>query len=195
MLLGSHNSWSYLSPKRWWMWLIKFTAKCQSCDIQTQYIKYGVRCFDLRIGFIDGYPCLTHGKVIYKYTLAQIHSDLKWLNDQKDAYVRVIHEARDKKRYTNINVYLFKSFCHWCEQDYPNIHFWCGRNLYNWKYDYVFNLGNSSEPSCEEAYSSVCSPKKIDDWWPWLFAKRKNHLTLQRGTKEDILLIDYVNIK
>ena len=49
MILGSHNSWSYLPPKHWWMWPIHFMAKCQRVDIREQYEKYGVRCFDLRV--------------------------------------------------------------------------------------------------------------------------------------------------
>ena len=31
-----------------------FTCKCQSKDIVTQYEKYGVRCFDLRLRYING---------------------------------------------------------------------------------------------------------------------------------------------
>ena len=49
MILGSHNSWSYLPPKHWWMWSFHFMAKCQRVDIREQYEKYGVRCFDLRV--------------------------------------------------------------------------------------------------------------------------------------------------
>ena len=35
MILGSHNSWTYLSPKKWWMKALAFTAKCQKYDIKT----------------------------------------------------------------------------------------------------------------------------------------------------------------
>ena len=41
MIIGSHNSWSYLPPKHWWMRPFAFMARCQSCDIQAQYEKYG----------------------------------------------------------------------------------------------------------------------------------------------------------
>ena len=74
---------------------------------------------------------------------------------------------------------------------YPNIIWWCGRNLYNWEFDYDFG----TEPSCHEDYSSVSKPKLIDDWWPWLYAKRKNKEILEKGTDKEILLIDFVNIK
>nr|DAH01868.1 MAG TPA: hypothetical protein [Crassvirales sp.] len=33
MKLGTHNSMSYLKPKRWWMRPFHFIAKCQSRHI------------------------------------------------------------------------------------------------------------------------------------------------------------------
>ena len=53
MILGSHNSWSYLTPRKWWMKLFRFVAQCQDYDIKTQYEQFGVRCFDLRLKFDD----------------------------------------------------------------------------------------------------------------------------------------------
>ena len=50
------------------------------------------------------------------------------------------------------------------------------------------------EPTCSESYSSVCPPKIIDDWWPWLFAYLNNKKIKEKGTNKDILLIDFVNI-
>jgi hypothetical protein len=37
-------------------------------------------------------------------------------------------------------------------------------------------------------------PRIIDDWWPWLYAKIHNKKNRLRNYKEDILLIDFVNI-
>ena len=51
MLLGSHNSLSYLSPMKWYMIPFHFMAKCQSVDYKTQYEKYGIRLFDIRLWF------------------------------------------------------------------------------------------------------------------------------------------------
>ena len=59
MILGSHNSWSYLPPKHWWMWPFHFMAKCQRVDIREQYEKYGVKVIvDIvanHMGNIKGY--------------------------------------------------------------------------------------------------------------------------------------------
>lgn len=191
MILGSHNSWTYLKPKKWWMKAIKFTAKCQKYDIETQYEKYGVKCFDLRIKFVDDVPVIAHGPVQYKYNLDELVEDLKYLNEKGDVYLRILHEVRNKKEYTEEAVEQFKGFCEDLIIMFPNLKFWCGRNLYNWVVDFKFKY----DPSCEELYSSVCSPKYIDDWYPLIYAKLHNKKNIKKGTDKDILLIDFVNIQ
>ena len=119
-------------------------------------------------------------------------NDLTFLNARGDCCVRVLHEARNKKQHTRDSFFRFKHFCKTVVEKYHNIHFWCGRNLYNWHYDYYFE---SPEPTCTEKYSSVCPPKYLDDWYPWLYARLNNEKILQQGTKDDIMLIDFVNIK
>lgn len=194
MILGSHNSWSYLPPRKWWMRPIAFMAKCQRVDIRTQYERYGVRCFDLRVRFNKyGLGIVAHGIVEYCFTASKIYEDLAWLEKKGDAYVRVIHEVRTVKQYKNRQRNLFRHFCERLEDEYKNIRFWCGRELFCWGYDYHFP--GYDEPTCEERYASVCPPKIVDDWWPWLFARLHNRAVLSAGTKKDILLIDFVDIK
>lgn len=187
MILGSHNSWSYLPPKKWWMKPFRFIARCQDWDIKTQY-ENGVRCFDLRIQYDNDTLQVVHGSMIYKITCAELLEDLKWLNEQCGVYVRVLHDARNKKVYNDHAVHNFKQDCAAFEQLYPNIKFWCGRNLYNWAVDYEFN----NYPSCEENYSSVILPK-YDDIYPRYYAKKYNKKVYKKGTDKDILLIDFVN--
>lgn len=190
MIIGSHNSWSYLTPTKWWMKLLAFTAKCQSVDLNSQYEKYNVRCFDLRVRFDDNGIKVVHGSIEYKYSYNELMDDLKYLNSKEDCYIRLIHDARTKNKYTEFSEKSFIEFCANVEQTFKNIKFWCGRNLYNWNIDYEFT---KQEPTCSETYSSVCSPKIIDDWWPWLFAIRNNKKFFKEGTDKDILLIDFVN--
>lgn len=191
MILGSHNSWSYLPVRKWWMKPIAFMARCQSVDIRKQY-EMGVRCFDLRVRFNQyGLSIVAHGVVEYCYAASKIYEDLAWLNEQGGCYIRVIHEVRNIRQYKNRKRYLFSSFCMRLEHEYRHICFWCGRELFCWGYDYHFN---TIEPTCDEKYSSVCS-SKILSFWPWLYAKLKNKKTLCKNTDKDILLIDFVNIK
>ena len=49
MILGSNNSWSFLKPKRWYRNLFRWYYRRQDYDIQTQYNRFGVRCFELKV--------------------------------------------------------------------------------------------------------------------------------------------------
>lgn len=192
MILGSHNSWSYLPLKKWWMKPFAFIAKCQEVNIKKQYEAYGVHCFDLRVKFDkDGTLQIAHGSAVYKYSDKDLYKDLDFINDKGDCYVRVLHEIRHKKEHTDASIEDFSNFCKYLEDTYKHINFWCGRNLADWTMDYIF----WHNPSCEELYSSVCPPKLIDDWYPKLYAKRNNKKNLAKGTDKDIMLIDFVNIK
>ena len=192
MVLGSHNAWSYLSPRKWWMKLIGFTAQCQRKTIDVQYNDYGVRCFDLRLRFdADGKPMIVHGPVEYVYTPQDIQDDLKELNERENVSVRVLLDVRSERQYTQQQRDAFWNYCHELEMYYPNIKFWCGRNLYDWTINYNFLYF----PTCIERYASVCKPRLIDDWWPHLFASRYNHGIIEQGTDKDILLVDFVDIR
>lgn len=196
-ILASHNSWSYLPFKQWWLRPFAFMAKCQNTDIKTQYEKYGVRCFDLRIRQNKkGFFTVAHGIGEYKIDSESLARDLCYLDSKKDCYVRVLHEVRTKKQYTKESVELFKYWCDTFELSYSNIQFWCGRNLYNWEYDYEFTYlePTYAEPTCHEDYSSVSKYKYLIGWWPWLYAKIHNKKILKRHYEEDILMIDYINI-
>lgn len=188
MILGSHNSWSYLPPKKWYMRPFRFIARCQDWDIKTQY-EHGVRCFDLRVRYNKDVLEVAHGAVVFKINCATLLEDLRWLNSKGDVWVRVLHEVRNKKQSEQSNTEHFKNDCAAFEQLYPNIKFWCGRNLCDWGIDYKFK----NDPSCKELYSSVVLPK-IDDVYPRYYAKKHNKENYKNGTDRDILLIDFVNL-
>ena len=190
MIVGSHNSWSYLPVKKWWMKSLAFTAKCQSYTIKEQYILFNVKCFDLRIKFNkEGVLQIVHGKIIYEYSYFDLYNDLEWLNNLDDTiYIRILHDVRTKEEYTNKSIELFRYIAMIFQDKFTKLKFWCGRNLYNWKEDYEFLL----KPSCEEKYASVRNPKLLDDWIPFLYAYMNNRKILKEGTDKDILLIDFV---
>lgn len=188
MILGSHNSWTYLPPKKWWMFPFKFTAKCQDCNIIEQY-NLGVRCFDLRVRFNKSKLLVAHGFFEYKIDQNLLFKQLKWLNSCENISVRILHEVRTKNFYIKESIESFQNFCSYVEKEFPSIKFWGGSNLYNQNIDYKFHYN----PSCEGKYSSVSSPKWLDDWFPRIFAWRKNKEIREKGTNKEILLIDFVN--
>lgn len=196
MILGSHNSWTFLRPRKWWMRLLAFTARCQRKSIIIQYKDYGVRCFDLRVRFDYGQLVMAHGIIEYDYARKDLYNDLRWLDLQaqthKDkVYVRVINEIRSEKDYYQPRISHFREFCKEIEERFPNVVFWCGMNLLPTPtIDYLFRQG----PTCEELYASVRKPRIIDDWWPWWYARFHNKKNIAQGTDKDILMIDFVDI-
>ena len=192
MILGSHNSWSFMKPLKWWMKLLSFTARCQSKSIEDQYEKYNVRCFDLRLRYFNGEAYVVHNDFIYGKFWGEISETLKWLNGKNDVVIRVIHDVRTKQNYKFLDIKRFKEDCKRLEEEFPNILFWCGINLYNKQNDYRFEY----QPMCVERYSSACPPQILDDWLPFLYANIKNKLTYRKYKLDkdynSILLIDFI---
>ena len=187
-ILGSHNSWSYLTPKKWWAKLISFTAKCQSLNIIQQY-NQGVRCFDLRIRFVNNKLVIVHGFIEYKYSYEDLLKDLEYLNSKKDCCIRLIHDIRTKKQFLKSSTEKFVLTCYKFELNFKNIKFFGGMNFYNNLKDYNFN----NYISCDGKYASACSPKFIDDLYPKWYAIKNNAKNIKEGTDKDVLLIDFVN--
>ena len=187
--LASHNSWSYLPPRKWWMYPLRFTAKCQSKDIKQQY-EMGVRCFDLRVRFHSEEFVLVHGLMEYKTSKDDFIKDLFWLDEKGDVSIRVVLDIRRKNRTLQGQKYSFQLFCKSLESWYKNIKFFNGQCLYD--KETIHKFGNY--PSCEERYASVCKPKLLDDWFPWMYAKLNNKKLKQMGTEKEYLMLDFVNI-
>lgn len=190
MNLASHNSWSYATPKKWWMKLLRFTAKCQDVDIKTQYEKYGVRMFDLRLKFNAYGPVVVHNIIEYDISKSKLLDDLNYLNDKGDCAVRILLDVRTEKNYTSYQRFNFIDYCTNFKNSFRNISFFGGDNLYNYKNEYHFTY----QPYVIEKYSSVCSPKIIDDWYPRWYAKHNNEDNKKNNTNCDYLMIDFVNI-
>lgn len=190
MKIASHNSWTFLKPKSWWMYLIRRIAKCQEVDIKTQYNEYNVRLFDLRILFnLDGYPEITHGFVKYRCSIADLYNYFEWLNKKGDTAVRILLDTRSKQSYDLYQRTMFRNWCSSLEYTFNNIKFCGGRNLYNWNIDYVFK----NKPAIQEKHTSVQTKK----WLPYLFLKHRakihNPYWRMQGTEADYLMLDYVN--
>lgn len=75
IVIGTHNSMTYLKPKKWYHWLFKPVYKCQSKTIEEQLssiiiingIDYNIDCFDFRIRFDENKdPYFAHGIVGFK---------------------------------------------------------------------------------------------------------------------------------
>lgn len=190
MILGSHNSWSFLKETPWWMIITRPIAKCQDTSIESQFIS-GVRCFDLRLRWDNKSQLfeVCHGRTIYKSNLVD---DLDYLNIKslllkQDIYVRVLLEDSGK-----VKEFVDKKFYNMCDslqKSYKYIKFfggWAARK--RWRQPiYNFNYN----PTVEENHASVKG--KWYEKIPFIYSLRHNKDIINKGTNKDILMIDFIN--
>lgn len=188
MKLATHNSMTYLSPKKWYLYPFKFIARCQSKSIQDQYEKYGIRMFDIRISYDNkGNIEFRHGLIAYK---GNVEDTLKYLNSRPDrVYIRLILEVG---QYADLERQecLFRIDCRRFEESYTNIKFFCGRRKFDWKKVYNFKY---KDPIIIQKVSST-QGTKVDDLWPWLYAKLNNKKSLREEYK-GWLFLDFIEIQ
>lgn len=189
MKIGTHNSMSYLPPKKWYMYPFRFVAKCQETPIEKQ-ILLGARMVDLRVAFNkEGVLEFRHGSMAYKGNVTEVLDYLNTLS--KTIYVRLILENTKLTKNKEKQEEYFKRFCFFCETNYKKLKFFCGRRKFDWKLIYKFKL---NDPDITQKISSM-TWKKLDDWWPWLYAKIMNRKNIKAHNNKTWLLIDFINIK
>ena len=200
MRLASHNTFTYLTPRKWWGRLLAFTARCQRVDFSRQ-LDLGAQMFDLRVRFnSEGVPYICHGLIAYDgYRIAA--DALQYLNYVAEFscisyYVRVVLESR---RPSEEQKARFCDFCLNLQALHPNIVFFGGNDRSDWGcknpvYDFGVPL-----PDIDEKHASTTAlfPRfpRLDDLWPWLYARLFNHRDIEQGTTRDWLMIDFVDIQ
>ena len=182
MILGTHNSMSYLPLKNWWVAPFNFMAKCQNVDYRKQYEQFGVRLFDLRIGFFGGdCPMFCHGIANYK---GDVNEVLRWLNVKGDVTIRIILEKGDED--------AFKRWMgHW-KATFRDINWTTGVKKKGWKS--LCGL-KSIEKYIKHYYSSM-QGNILDDLWPKLWAKKNNKKMLESIDENEAcyVMVDFVEI-
>lgn len=151
----------------------------------------------------DGKLEFIHG--IVSYNADNIDEILEYANEH-EIYLRIMLEIRDynAKYIKNIDEIKqkFIDFCSQIETKYPNVKFYGGNSLDNWKTIYKFK----NKPKMKEIglYSSVTSLfnsnskflRIIDDLCPWIYAKLNNKKNINAYKNNDCLLvIDFINIQ
>lgn len=190
-MLGSHNSFSYLKPTKWWMRLFTTWAKCQDKTIIEQY-NAGVRYFDIRIAFKkDGSVRLVHNLVDYHPT--NLFEALRTLKNKPDVYLRILLDMRKKPRNAEDTAKVlqwFYSFIDYVMQDSvatidKAIIFW------NWKH--IIDAG----ANVTECHASVSAK-----WYEYIlgtkrWARKHNQEVMATENNAlkgngNVLLLDYV---
>lgn len=187
--LGTHNSMSYLSPLKWWHKPFHFMSRCQRVSIQEQYEKHNARYFDLRVTFYKGEWRFAHGKTIFKSCTQDLDDVFRFLNKKGDAVVRLVLETnkRDKTLETR-----FQTLCYGLTRDNPKVTCIGGYTKADWS-----TLFTSVIPKPIYIYEAVSSTTGniLDDWCPFIYAKRYNKDNYAQGTAKDFLVLDFIDIK
>lgn len=188
MKIGTHNSMSYLPPKKWYMYPFRFIAKCQRVNLEEQY-KLGARMFDLRISYDDITPEFRHGSMVYKGNVEEILAYLNSLG--KSIYVRLILEIKKNTKDRASQEGLFFLNCSKWEKEFTHLKFFGGQRKYDWKQIYKFKL---DDIEVIQKISSMTGTI-LDDWWPWLYARFNNKKNIENRKKSKWLLVDFIDIQ
>lgn len=201
MRLASHNTFTYLTPRKWWGRLLAFTARCQRVDFNRQ-LDLGAQMFDIRVRFDkDGKPVVCHGLIEYDDPLHDKHFALLLLNSKAKEegityYLRVVLESR---RPSEFQKECFRKYCAALVKFYPNIVFFGGNDRSDWSCKHpVYDFGVPL-PDIDEKHASTTAlfPRfpRLDDLCPILYARLFNHRDIEQGTTHEWLMIDFVDIQ
>lgn len=184
MIIGTHNSMTYLRPKQWWGYLFIPFWRCQNKTIREQW-DAGVRCFDLRITFEKyGKPVFAHGIVKLKGDVYNTIYNIRHLSNIKNeqVYVRLVCECKSDNE--NIAA-LFKTLCFRIDKFTKAIPFE-GRRKGDWKLLYDFQY----KPKLNQFVGSMAPDARwYEKFMPKPYAKRMNE---HNQPQEDISLYDFI---
>lgn len=207
MKLASHNSLTFIKPKRWWEKLINFTSKCQSYDIEAQY-KEGVRLFDIRVRRKYAKNCWNcicytmsgHGVISYEVMVENILCKLNELSTKEDPiYIQL--NLENLKREEDVDFYWFKELFDQYKTEYSNLIFCGGYVKHPWH-----KIIDCEDPTIDqknwEFMDFTWQPtmkEKIKRFFVNLFhfspkywAKKNNQEYKSTGTSADFLMLDYI---
>lgn len=195
---GSHNSCTYLPCKKWWMYLINWTAKCQSKSLSGQFLE-GVRYFDIRVKYNknEGNPwTVAHGLIEYK---ADINNDvLEVLNylaayTNEKVYVRFLLEYNKIPDDFATKILRLDEYLNWARGEYHHLTFHTLITKWN-----EFAVTTWDKMEVHHAYSSILGWKRFL-WIPYWYARFHNKKIREDNrelleSEDKVLLMDFVNV-
>lgn len=183
MKLGTHNSMTYLKPKKWYLYPFRFIARCQSLTIQEQY-NLGIRLFDIRISYDKNHNIeFRHGSMAFK---GDVYETLAWLNQQGCPIdIRILLE---EKKEDIVKEVLFIKDLDKFKSIFPNLTFYEGRRKFDWKQ--LVKLPTLEVVQLVSSMQGI----KLDDLWPWLYARIMNKRNLKTYKEDFKYIVDHIPI-
>lgn len=190
VIIGSHNTMSYLTPSKWYTRLFKCFSRCQKLPLSKQLEI--VDCVDLRVFRYNNQWRFAHGLAEYTYgcCITTIYSVLETIKFHKpNCIIRILLEkVKDKDKEFD----EFKSLCKTIEVLYPNFIFICGRYKKDWSLIYQFK--NNVDLKINQFVSSMENDVRwYEKFIPILYAKRMNKIN-KYNTNKGINLFDFVEL-
>lgn len=197
--IGTHNSFSYLPPARWYGYFMLPFARCQSKTATQQY-DAGARCFDVRVRFKKGRTrgILEGIKPVYALQFAHgmlllrgnVLAELKRLSLHAKGemlYLRVVLEDTKALPYNETE---FKTFCRFLQSNFhSSFILFQGNRKGDWKQVVDFDF----KPTLAQCVGSMAEDAR---WYekivPWLYARRMNRRNMANPPQADIAIYDFI---
>lgn len=185
--LGSHNSFSYLPIKKWYMKWTRPWARCQTKTIADQLAE-GVRHFDMRVRFNkDGSVRLVHNSIEFKaYNL----EDSLHLINEYGCHMRLALDIRSKVG--PVQERMFFEYVKRIQKNYPQIKLHVQIAARGWT-DIPEWSAEPFEIAGDYVSMAGYSMKNLIKYWgiPELYARRNNK-NIKKKFKGNCLCIDFV---
>ena len=199
-MIGSHNTFSYLPAKHWWVTILKPWYKCQSKDIIEQ-IDSGIRFFDIRVRFNKhkNYALeIVHNNIVFSISEREFYNIMdtiykKATNLGIKLYFRFILDIRKKPKNdveADLQEAFFESFLTSFKKKYNpilivdhSIVFWTWKIIYHYigiRYTVI------------EDHASV-----MTKWYEYLlgtkhYADKVRYKYVDKKDDDNVYLLDYI---
>lgn len=190
-MLGSHNSFSYLTPTKWWMKLLTPWSKCQNKTIAEQY-NAGVRYFDVHIAFNkNGSIRLVHNWI--EYPSSELFEALRTLNNKSGVHLRILLDMRKKPKDAETTADILRWFYGFLDYIIQNTTISIDKAIVFWNWKHIIDNGID----VTEYHASVSAKwyEYIGGLECWAELHNNNTLTSKSDvvqSDDKVLLIDYV---
>ena len=197
-MLGSHNSLTYLSCRKWWMYLINWAAKCQSKTLNEQFHN-GAKYFDFRIRFKDEKPVIAHGLIEYKGNIDYMVANLNYFAEyfKETIYLRFVLEYNKIPEDFASQIASLVNLVRYYRGKYPNITYTYIMSKWNEQKVATYYSKDTDTPTLIHKYSSVLKEKRFL-WIPYWYAKlhnKKNRKAFKHVLEDEdskVLMLDFV---
>lgn len=195
-MLGSHNTFSYLPLKNWWMYPFNFMAKCQNKTLGEQ-VSSGVRYFDIRMKVNKkGQIELAHGLMTYRENIDWAIAGLEYFALRNDITARVVVEYNHRPKNEGFVVQRIIDYVDNTLRNHLCSHVKFHQIMTKWNEEVVKEYIKDKDFELVHKYSSVLGKKR---YWtiPFFYAKKHNKKFKEDWNwclenKNKVLMLDFV---